>query len=207
MLFAFEHGKIVYKLFTKDKHDWGDKMIFSILLGFILAKFHKYKILPIFKTYLLYPLFAVELIFYVFQVSVFMGNYSFIPFAPYLKYAYMLVMFLPIIAYKLYSPALVGSGFIVAGTLLNNFVISSNAGKMPVYPTLSLLTGYFKPDSMGKDSIHVLLNESTKYKMLTDVIDIGWSILSIGDVLIHSFIAIIVYYTIKEMNRRIIVRC
>ena len=131
-------------MFTKDKRNWGDYLILSILIGFIWAKVRGYKILPIFKSYVLYPLFFVELAYYFFQVSVYFENYTFIQYSAYLKDAYMLVMFVPIIVYKLYKPALVGSALIVSGTLLNNFVIWSNGNKMPVYPTLSLLTGYYK---------------------------------------------------------------
>ena len=88
------------------------------------------------------------------------------------------------------------------GTLLNKFVIIQNGGKMPVYASLSKLTGYYNKSAIqAVDSIHIIGNESTKFKFLTDYIDIGSSILSIGDLFIHSFIFIVIYYTIKEINK------
>ncbi|GAA0727765.1 hypothetical protein GCM10008905_25750 [Clostridium malenominatum] len=74
---------------------------------------------------------------------------------------------------------------------------------MPVFPTLSYLTGYATPDAFSKvDDIHVLGNSSTKLKFLTDIIDVGYSILSIGDIFIRVFVFIIIFNTIKHMNRR-----
>lgn len=86
---------------------------------------------------------------------------------------------------------------------MNRFVMSQNGGKMPVYATLSKHTGYFDEMVLGTaDQIHILGNEATKYKILTDYIDVGYSILSIGDVLIHAFIFMVVYDTIKENSNK-----
>lgn len=72
---------------------------------------------------------------------------------------------------------------------------------MPVFPTLSYVTGYLKPDVFAKvNDIHVFGNEETKYKILTDFIDLGYSILSIGDIFIRAFVFIIVFNTIKSIN-------
>jgi len=88
---------------------------------------------------------------------------------------------------------------------MNKFVMSQNGGKMPVYATLSKLTGYFDESAIGNvDQVHILGNEATKYKILTDYIDVGYSILSIGDVLIHAFIFMVVYNVIKENSNRYI---
>ncbi len=177
-------------------------MIISILFAFILAKIKGYKLLLAFKTFSLYPLFLVEATYIFFQVNTFMGNYYFLQYAGYIKSAYMYVLILPILLYKLYVPAIAGSGLVFLGTILNKIVIFFNDGKMPIYPTLSKLTGYYKVGAIekGSDALHILVNENTKLVYLTDYIDVGFSILSIGDVLIHSFIFVIVYFTIKAIS-------
>lgn len=178
-----------------------------ILMAFLIAKIKKYSIMPIFKTYTLYPLFLVELIYIYFQINIFIGNYSFIQYSSILQTAYIAVLFLPIITYKLYPQALFGSAMMITGTLMNKLVIYMNDGKMPVFPTLSKLTGYFKPDSLSQsgDGLHILMTGDSKLNFLADYVDIGWSIMSVGDVLIHSFIGLIVYYTLKTLNNSSIV--
>jgi hypothetical protein len=85
--------------------------------------------------------------------------------------------------------------------MLNKFVIRANNGKMPVFPTLSYFTGYAKPDSFIKvNDIHVLGDSSTKFKFLTDIIDVGYSIMSIGDIFIRFFVFIIIFNTIKYID-------
>ncbi|MGN0028014.1 MAG: DUF5317 family protein, partial [Clostridium sp.] len=74
-------------------------------------------------------------------------------------------------------------------------------GYMPVFPSLSYLTGYAKVDSFSKvKDIHILGNSSTKLKFLTDIFDIGYSVLSLGDIFIRCFVFIIIYNTIKKIN-------
>jgi hypothetical protein len=52
------------------------------------------------------------------------------------------------------------------------------------------------------DNLHVLGGEATKLKYLTDYLDVGYSILSPGDVLIHLFFCIMLYSLIKAVNDR-----
>lgn len=179
-------------------------MILSILAAFLIAKLKKYKITPVFKTYELYPLFAVELVYWFFQINSFFGIYDYVKYASIIQKAFLLVMLVPIIKNKIYYPALVGSWFVVFGSVLNEIVKTANGGKMPVYPSLSRLTGYYKNDllSQGIDDLHIKLTSQTKFNFLADYIDVGWCIMSIGDVFIHSFITIIVYYTIKTLNNK-----
>ena len=75
---------------------------------------------------------------------------------------------------------------------------------MPVYPTISRYTGYIKSNTLSiiNDNIHVLGNGATKYKFLSDFIDLGYSIMSIGDLLIHLFVVIVLYNVIAEINKR-----
>lgn len=179
-------------------------MIIYVLLAFGWAKIRGYRIRPIFKAYALYPFALVELLYWSLQVMIFTGNYTFVPYSSYIKSAFLYALILPMLVYKLYKPGLVGAACILTGTALNRFVMHQNGGKMPVFPTLSKLTGYYS--DMGippTDSIHVLGDQTTKFKWLADYIDVGYSIVSPGDVLIHLFTFIIVYYSIKEINRRL----
>ena len=76
---------------------------------------------------------------------------------------------------------------------------------MPVYPTLSKITGYYKEGMLeqGLDNLHIMLTSETKLNILADYIDVGWSIMSIGDLLIHSFTSIIIYSAVVAINTQI----
>ena len=89
----------------------------------------------------------------------------------------------------------------VIGGALNDIAIKANGGFMPVFPKLSLWTGYAKLDSFTKvNDIHILGNANVKLKFLTDIFDLGYSILSIGDIFIRFYIFIIIYSSIKSIN-------
>ncbi|WP_312654580.1 DUF5317 family protein [Proteiniclasticum sp.] len=176
-------------------------MLIYIVAAIVYGKFKGYKVKPILKDYSLYPLAITEILYILLQINIFLGNYRFIGYASVFKATYLYTLIVPIIVHKLYRQGFIGSLLIMTGSMLNKFVMSQNGGKMPVYPTLSKYTGYFSEVPIGTiDQIHVLGNEATKYKILTDYIDIGYSILSVGDILIHAFIFIVVYYTIKESS-------
>lgn len=77
---------------------------------------------------------------------------------------------------------------------------------MPVYPTLSKITGYYKAGAFEKvNDIHILLGGSSKLWYLSDIFDLGYSVLSIGDILIRIFVVIIIYSSIKKLNNNSVV--
>ena len=179
-------------------------MIVYMIFALIWSKIKGYKIRPVIKAYTLYPYLFVELFYLFLQANIFLHNYSFVQYTPYFKSIYLYTLIIPVLYYKLYKPGLIGSGLIIIGTVLNKFVMMQNGGKMPVFASLSKLTGYYSEAAIRTaDSIHVAGTELTKFKFLSDFIDIGWSILSIGDMFIHSFTFIIIYFTIKELNNRL----
>ncbi len=180
-------------------------MFLFILIGLLTAKIKKHKISCIFRSIDFYPLFIVEIVHMCFWVLIFRGNYDYIKYSSYVQKMSMLSLLLPIISRKLYGQALVSSGFMLFGTLLNKICIRANDGHMPVYPTLSKLTGYFKAEGLsgGYDNLHIMFSDTTKLSFLSDYIDTGFSIMSIGDLFIYSFVPIIVHYTIKSMNSEI----
>ena len=176
-------------------------MLLSIILALVIAKIKQYKLKPVLTAYSLYPFFFVEIIYWILQIAIFTKNYTLISYAEFLKSAYFLTLLVPILVYKLYAPALAGSASVLIGTGLNRLVMHANGGKMPVFPSLSLYTGYYSTVPLSTvDKIHCIGSSAAKLKLLCDYIDIGWSILSIGDLFIHAFPVIIIYYSIKAMN-------
>jgi hypothetical protein len=177
-------------------------MIETIFIAIIFAKIKGYKLKPLFKCWEIYPIFLFVLIYAMLNIGVFLGNYSFIKYAAVLETLYIGSFFILIFKYKQYISAIIGSTSIFIGTILNKLAISANGGKMPVFPTLSYITGYVNPNMFSKvKDIHVLGNSATKLKFLTDIIDIGYSILSIGDIFIRVFTFIIIYNTVKSINK------
>lgn len=176
-------------------------MIETILLAFLLAKIKKYKINLLFKSWEIYPIIVFEIVYIIGQVLIFTGNYEIIQFMQRLKPFYLCTYLLLVYKYDLYINSIIGTIFVVLGGLLNDIAIKANGGYMPVYPTLSYLTGYVKPEAFNLvNDIHILGNSQTKLKILTDFIDLGYSILSVGDVLIRVFVFVIVYYSIKKIS-------
>ena len=176
-------------------------MLETILFAFIFAKIKKYEIKPLFKSWGIYPIIVLEIVYIIGQVLIFSGNYEVIYFMHRLKPFYLCSYLFLIFKYDLYINSIIGAAFVVLGGILNDIVINANGGHMPVYPTLSYLTGYVKPESFYLvNDIHILGDSQTKLKILTDFIDLGYSILSIGDVLIRVFVFMIVLNSIKKIS-------
>ncbi|MDF2588688.1 MAG: hypothetical protein K0S41_2529 [Anaerocolumna sp.] len=176
-------------------------MFFFILFALLCAKLKGYRIKPILKAYSLYPFVVIQVLYLFLQVNVFLGNYNYIKYASIFKSVYLYTLILPLFVYKLYKSSLYGSAFIIIGTILNRFVMHQNGGKMPVFASLSKFTGYYNESAiLTLDNIHIIGDDTTKYKFLTDFIDVGYSVLSIGDLFIHSFAFIVIYNVIKAIN-------
>ena len=178
-------------------------MLITFCLALLTAKFFHYRVGVLFRSWTVYPLFAAEAVHIFFQIHTYFGDYQFIPFASALKTTYMLLFLIPMFIYRLYWPGIAGSALVLAGTGLNRFAIWQNSGKMPVFPSLSYWTGYVRPVGFqGISSLHVLGDGTTKFWFLTDFIDVGYSILSVGDILIRGYAFLIFFFTIRELNRR-----
>ena len=176
-------------------------MVVEILIICFLAKIKNYKLKYLFDSWTFYPVLAVQCILIFFNFSVFFGTYYFVQFASSIDFAIILSFIFSMYVYKLYKPAISGSVLVVIGTFLNKFAITQNGGKMPAFPTFSYITGYVTPNMFGAaDNLHVLGNSATKFIFLTDYIDYGYSILSVGDVFIHLFFCIMLYSIIKAVN-------
>lgn len=177
-------------------------MLETIIISFIICKIKGFKLKPLFKSWTIYPVIFMELVCLVVQINIFMENYEVINYVGLLKTFY-LCSYIPLIfKYKQYISAIVGSIFVVVGGILNDIAITANNGYMPVFPSLSYFTGYAKSNSFNKvNDIHILGDANTKLKPLTDIFDIGYSVLSLGDIFIRVFIFIILYNVVKQLNK------
>lgn len=178
-------------------------MIETILISFIFCKIKKLKLSPLFKNWAIYPVLFMELLYLVVQASIFMENYEVIKYVGILKTIY-LCSYLPLVfTFREYIAAIIGSFFVIVGGILNDIAITANNGFMPVFPTISYWTGYAKLDAFNKvNDIHILGDSTTRLKFLTDIFDIGYSVLSIGDIFIRCYVFIIIYNVIKYLNKQ-----
>lgn len=176
-------------------------MIETIVIAMLIAKIKGYKLKQLFETWEIYPILVIVILYTILNIGVFFENYDFVKYSSLLESIYICSFLGLIFKHKLYFSAIVGSGAIFVGTLLNKIAIAVNDGKMPVFPTFSYITGYVKPNAFKVvDDLHVLGNEACKLIILTDIVDLGYSILSIGDVLIRIFTFIIILNSIKCIN-------
>ncbi|MFA9399317.1 MAG: DUF5317 family protein [Clostridiaceae bacterium] len=179
-------------------------MIETIFLAIVISKLKGYKPSRLFKAWPIYLIISFELIYILLQILIFNDNYSFVKYSSVLEKCFLILFLILALLYQQYLSAIIGSACIIIGGLLNNLAISSNNGKMPVFPTLSYLTGYVTHKSwMVVGDIHILGTSTTKLKFLTDIFDLGYCVMSIGDIFIRTFVFLIVFNTIKELSKDI----
>jgi len=178
-------------------------MLPFILVPLIVARCRRHSLRPFLTAWDFLPLLAVECVHIFFQVSCWLGNTEWIGYGTYLQWAILLSLLFPILRRQLYVPALWGAGCTLAGSLLNRAVMAANGGKMPVWPTVSQWTGYCTREmlSSGLDKVHVLMTDGAALPFLADYIDLGWCILSPGDVLNHLFVSVILYCAVLSFDR------
>ncbi len=178
-------------------------MIETVIIAFVVAKIKGYKIKPLFKDWAIYPAMSFVLAYVVLQAMIFLGIYGMLKYAFLFKPLFLMMFIIPMVKYNQYIAGMVGSGFVIAGTILNKIVMAANNGKMPVFATFSKITGYVKPNTVYDiDNIHCLGTSATKLKFLTDIFDVGYSVMSLGDILIRTFVFIIIYSSIRYLNTR-----
>lgn len=178
-------------------------MIEIIILALLAARLKGHKLKPLFTDWPIYLVLSFTAIYLVFQAGVFSGNYSLVQYADIFKILYLSSFIAMIIKYGLYKQAIIGSTFVILGGVLNDIAIRANNGKMPVFPTLSYWTGYVSPEVFSRvEDIHSLGNADVHLKFLTDIIDIGYSILSVGDLFIRVFPFLIIYAAVKMTSAR-----
>lgn len=173
----------------------------TILLAFICAKIKKYNIKPLFKTWHIYPVIGFEILILIGQVSAYFDYYEIVNLFGNALNLYLVCYLFAILRYELYKEAIIGSVFVVLGGLLNDIAIKANDGVMPVFESLSAALGTSKYETYNMvGNIHVIGNIEAKFKFLTDYIDLGYNVLSIGDIFIRVFVFITIYYAVKKIN-------
>ena len=191
-------------LTKSDSDKWSvPQMLVFVLVPLIIAHIKGYRIGSLFRVYDLYPFFFVCACHAFFVINAWCGNHSFVKYAGILQYATIITLVIPVVRRRIFGPTMVGVGLTMVGTLMNRIAINANGGKMPVYPTLSKWVGYYKPGQLDGsiDSLHVLMDSSSKLPFLADYFDFVSCILSPGDLLIHSFASLIIYYTVKVVSQ------
>lgn len=176
-------------------------MIETILIAFIVSKIKGFNIKPLFKTWAVYPVIIMEVLYWIGQVLIWNEHYEIVNILAFSKTIYLCSYLFLIFKYELYSSAIIGSIFTLIGGMFNDIAIKVNGGFMPVFPTISTLIGYVNPGEISiSNDIHILGNAETKLKILTDFIDLGYSVLSIGDVFIRVLVFLVIYNSIKKIN-------
>lgn len=177
-------------------------MLVFILISLVIACIKGYRVRTVFCVLDLYPFFLTCACHGFFVINAWLGNHDFVKFAPILQYFMILTLLLPILRRRIIWPTMIGVGLTMVGTIMNRIVIYANNGKMPVYPTVSKWIGYYKEGQLDGsiDALHVLMDGSSKLPFLADYVDFGVCILSPGDLLIHAFASIIIYYTVKAVS-------
>lgn len=180
-------------------------MLIFILVPLLIARIKGYRVLNLFRVIDLYPFFLACACHGFFILSAWMGYHGFVKYADALQSIMILSMLLPIVRRRIFTPTMIGVGLTLAGTVMNRIVINANGGKMPVYPTVSKWIGYYRDGQLDGtiDQLHILMDRSSRLWFLADYIDLGLCILSPGDVLIHAFSSLIIYYTAKAICPRI----
>ena len=197
---AINHATIiVYRNIGKGN----DAMLIFILVPFLIAYIKGYRIRSVLQLWDLYPFFLSCVCHSFFIINAWLGNHSFVRFSGALQWVMIATLVLPVLVRGIVYPTFVGVGMTVVGTLMNEVVIRANGGKMPVYPTISKWIGYYKEGQLDGsiDQLHVLMDGSSRLAFLADYIDFGLCILSPGDLLIHAFASVIIYYTLKNANK------
>lgn len=186
-------------------------MIEFILGAFLYAKYKKkYLLTPFLKHWsswlpLLFCLFYIYL-----EISIWHGNYFFVPYSYYIKTATLLSYIPLILKWKLYennkgfvltSPMIVATICLALGSQLNKIVMKANNGYMPSFPDIGYTTGFVKPDFI-EDGIHILGNAYSHLILFSNIFDYGFSIISIGDLFCRMYAFIILFYSIKYSNKK-----
>lgn len=180
-------------------------MLDTILVTLIICKIKGYKIIPLFKSWAIYPVIVMQIISVIIYITLFRGNYEFLKYMNIIKILYVCSYFPMVFKYSQYKNAIIGSISMIIGGFLNDIAIKANGGMMPVFPKLSYVTGYVKRDSFIKaHDIHMLGGVNTNLKFLTDIFDVGYTVLSIGDVFIRIYVFIIIFGVIKSINKALV---
>jgi len=98
------------------------------------------------------------------------------------------------------SPFILSILCLYIGYLTNYIAIQANFGHMPLFNDLSFWSDYTDIHNFTEDSFYILGDHNSKYIPFCDIIDLGYTTLSIGDVCVRLFPFIILLFSIKKSN-------
>ena len=102
------------------------------------------------------------------------------------------------------SPFILAIVCLFIGYGLNYIAIVTNGGHMPVFPTMTISTGYTDLNEFTKDSFYILGGYDSKMIPLCDIFDLfGYSNLSLGDLFIRCYAFIILFFSLKKSNKKL----
>ena len=183
-----------------------------------IFKYKKYTIKQIFRHWSIYPSLLFVIFYLYLEYTMFTQNYYFLPYSHIIKTATLLSYLPLIITYKLFkNPKYINNQFLSVltspvskaglslwiGSSLNRLALYYNNNQMPTYPSISYWTKYVKPDGFI-DGVHIIGDAYSNAIFLCNVWDFGFTVLSLGDIIIRFFPFIILYYSIKKSNKTLI---
>lgn len=175
-------------------------MIEPFLLSLIIAKLKKYKLLPIFKSWSIYPMLMCIIIG---LILLCLNNDP--QLITIFKLLYMISVLILIVSNCQIKTIMPFIPLVLIGSLLNSIAIKVNKGFMPVFPSNSWWTGAIQENTfevLNKiGDMHSQGDIHTKLIPLTDIFDFGYTVYSIGDLMINVFIFTIIYRAIKYKNK------
>lgn len=192
-------------------------MIETWILTFLYAWKKKLNIKLIFCDWPIYFPLICLIGYIIFEVMIFNDQYWITQYGSIIKPVTLLSYFGLMYKYDLYqsmdinknelirffkSPFMVAIICLVIGYGLNFWAISANSGHMPVYPSYTYFTGYTDVSSFTENSFYILGDHTSKVIPLCDTIDIFYSNLSLGDVFVRIYVAILIYFSIKRVNEK-----
>lgn len=182
-------------------------IIESIILAFLVAKYQKLKLKPFIQSWNMYALCGLLLLYIGLTASTFLGFHGLIEYRNWFQcivvFVFAFMCTFNQLSWKRFVTNLV---LLISGGFLNMIAINLNNGKMPVFPTLSISTGYINHDmllNMTKFSpVHTIGNYfTTKAIPLCDIFDLGFTVFSVGDLLFYIGLAVILVGVVKKLNK------
>jgi hypothetical protein len=169
-------------------------MIEAILVAFIIAIVNNINVIPVLTKIFMIPIYMASVLYIVIIV---LEQLNISKHSKYFTFSILGLIVIPtmycIFVYHLYFYILIGFICSVVGMLLNQIVVRANGNKMPMFLSLSKLTGSIDLEELKVSQTHQLGDKNTKLKFLTDIIDLGYNVFSIGDVMIFSIFGIVMY--------------
>lgn len=192
-------------------------MIETWAIVFLYSWKKKYNIKLIFKDWPIWLPLIMLLLYIIAEVMIFNNQMWITQYGSIVKQVTLLSYLGLVLVYNLYStenknqsemirfiksPFMIAIICLVIGYGLNFLAISCNSGHMPVFPSNTYFTNYTNPSSFTEDSFYILGDSTSKAIPLCDTIDIFYSNLSIGDIFVRCFAGILIYFSIKRINKK-----